>query len=519
MAITTTNYAQQRNWRRHPRVLKRTASAVTAAFAFVSVPAAHAYDWRFVPNVNLTETLTDNVGLTAGNAKEGDLVTQVSPGFTLSTDGPRIKARINYALQATLYATSDRGTRLSNQLNAGGTATLIRDMLYVDATAFASEQSISAFGPQSFNNVNDTGNRANVHSYTISPYLFNRYGSFATSQVRFTHEAVGANSTLLSNTNTDRIQALVSSGPQYIRGNWGLQASTEKKRYSDIDSVDQSSISANAGYSIVPTIRLTATGGYEKNTYVTLGDKPQGKFYTAGFIWTPTSRTNLTVNAGRRYFGNTYFLAANHRARNTVFSLNYSEDITSTQGQFVTTAVIDTSSQLNLLYTPQIADPAARQQFVDLLIRQFGLAPALAVPVNSLTNRYFLQKSLQGSVAVSGAHSTVIGTLFDTRREAQSQQLTVPGLDDSTKQIGASAGWNLQLSPRSSALANISYTRSTSLVTDLQTTYKIARIGMSTTFQPKLNGTLELRHTQQASESFGGDIRENAITASVFAQF
>jgi uncharacterized protein (PEP-CTERM system associated) len=519
MAITTTEYARQRGQRARARVVKRSAGLATAALVLVMSPGANAYDWRFVPNVNLTETLTDNVSLSAGGTKEGDLVTQVSPGFTLSTDGPRLKARINYSLQANLYATSGRATRFTNQLNAGGTATLIRDMLYVDATAFANGQSISAFAPQSFNNVNATGNQANVHSYSISPYLFNRYGSFATSQLRYTHEAVGANTSLLANTNTDRLQAIVSSGPQYIRGNWGLQASTEKKQYSDIDSISQSSISANAGYLIVPTVRLTATGGYEKNTYVTLGDKPEGKFYNAGFTWAPTTRTSLTATAGRRYFGNTYFLAANHRARNTVFSLNYSEDITSTQGQFVSTAVIDTSSQLNLLYTPQIADPAARQQFVDLLIRQFGLGPGLAVPVNSLTNRYFLQKSLQGSIAVSGAHSTVIGTVFDTRREAQSVQITAPGLDDSNKQIGASAAWNLQLSPRSSALANLSYTRSTSLVTDLQTTYKIARVGMTTTFRPKLTGTLELRHTQQASESFGGDIRENAITASVFAQF
>lgn len=379
-------------------------------------------------------------------------------------------------------------------------------------------ESASIFGPISFNNTNVNGNQASVRSYSISPYLLNRYGNFATSQLRYTHEGVSSNSSLLSSTNTDRLNLQVNSGPRYIRTNWGLQASTQKTTYNDLQSVDQSTASVYGGYGIVPTLRLTATGGYEKNTYFTRGEKPEGAFYNAGFSWTPSSRTSVAATAGHRYFGNTYFLAANHRARNTVFSINYNEDVTSSQGQFESVGLINTSSQLNLLYAPQIADSAARQIFVDSLIKQFNLPTSLAVPINSFTNQYFLQKNFQASVAMSGSRSTLIGTLFDTRRIPLSE-VTFVGRDDNIKQIGASLSGTLQLNGRASAFSTLSVTRNAALTTNRHDTYRLLRVGMTTTFQPRLNGSIEARHSQQSSDFFGGDIRENAITASVLMQF
>lgn len=520
MAITTTEYAQARRQRSRPYVLdRRTGSAAAVTLAvLLATPLAGAADWKFVPNVTVTETLTDNVKLAPRGSEEGDLVTQVAPGFELRTDGPQLKARVNYALQATLYATSDTASNVSNLLNATATATLIRDLLYVDAKAGISQQSISLFGAQSFNNVNANGNRTDVRTYSISPYLVNRFGSFATSQLRYTHEAVSSASALLSSTNTDRLNAQLNSGPRYIRTTWGLQASTAKTTYNNLQSVDQSQASANVGYLIVPTLRLTATGGYEKNTYFTVGDKPEGAFYNAGFVWTPSSRTSITATAGRRYFGQTYFLAANHRARNTVFSINYNDEITSTQGQFEAAGRINTSSQLDQLYSPQIADAATRQQFVDALIRQFGLPASLAVPVNSFTNQYFRQKGLQASVAVTGSGSALIATLFDTRRIPLSG-LQFGTQDDNTKQLGGSLSGTLQLGGRSSAFSSATLSRNTALTTNRHDTYSLLRVGMNTTFRPKLTGSIEARHSQQSSDFFGGDVRENAITASVLMQF
>lgn len=536
MATTTTDYARARRnttfkvrASRHPgntthrnrgNVLAKAGSAGVVGVALLLAQASHAAEWRFVPSVIVTETYTDNLRLAPRGSEQSDFVTQITPGFTVTNNGPRLQVRASYGLQSTLYANSDAATNFSSMLDGTVNATLIKDLFLLDARASVGQQNISAFGPQASSNINVTGNRTDVRTYSISPYLVHRFDNFADSRLRYTHESLGANSALLSNSSTDRVQLDVNSGSAFRNVSWGIHGYTEKARYTNSDSVDRSTLSANGAYRILPTFQLTATGGYEKFTYQAPTEQPSGAFYTAGFIWTPTSRTNVTASAGHRFFGPTYALAASHRARNAVISVNYNEDITTSQEQFLTGAVIDTAGQLNTLYSSRIPDPLLRQQLVNALISQSGLPSSLANPVNGFTNRYFLQKSLQASVAVTGARSTVVGTVFSTRREAAQAQLSpVPGLDDNTRQAGVTGSWNLRLSPRTNALANVNYTHTTSLTSDRTDTNKLARFALTTAFQPKLNGSLEYRRTVQDIDAVGGEIRENAIIASLLMQF
>ena len=123
--------------------------------------------------------------------------------------------------------------------------------------------------------------------------------------------------------------------------------------------------------------------------------------------------------------------------------------------------------------------------------------------------------------------NTLLGSVYVTRREPQSgvpQPVAVIGapfnsFDDNSRSVGASGVWSYKFSPRTVSNANLSYTRTHSLTNDLTTSYKVARLGVTTAFQPKLNGSLELRRSLQNSNLFGGDVRENAITASMRMQF
>lgn len=537
MAIITTEFAvefaRRRRLRTRSGVLRMASMSATL---LLTCAAGQASEWRFVPSVNLTETYTDNVRLAPRGLEQSDFVTQIAPGFTLNNDGPRLQVHARYALQTLLYKNADVSPQISNIVDATVHASLIQDLLLMDARASAGQQNVSAFGPIATSNINLTGNRTNVHTYSISPYLVHRFSNVATAQLRYSHEAVGTgnvdnnsgfNFNTFGNSNTDRLALNIDNGPSFRYWTWSAYASTQKTKYTNNESVDQSTFSGNVGYFLVPTFRLTASAGYEKNTYFTVGNQPQGGFYTAGFIWTPSSRTSVTATAGHRYFGQTYSLTATHRARLAAFSASYTEDITSSQAQFLSTQLVSTSSLLNQAFLATIPDPTARQQVVNALILQNGLPAGIAAPVNALTNTYFLQKNFQASIALNGAHNTVVGSVFDTRRIPVSGRQAVTAtvgtplnfFDDNSKQIGANAMWNLQLSPRSSTNASLNYTRSSSTVTDQKTTYKTARLAMSTRFQPKLTGTVELRHSLQGSDFIGGDIRENAITAALLMQF
>jgi uncharacterized protein (PEP-CTERM system associated) len=502
------------------------ATAAVATAAMLTTPVVSAADLRITPNLNIVETYTDNVGLQTRGNERSDFVTQISPGFTLVTNGPRLKANATYALQTTYYAQGTGATSTSNQLNANATAEFVRDLFFMDARASVQQQNISAFGPQSVNNVNINDNRADVRTYSLSPYLRHTFGNSARGELRYSHESVGTNSDLLGISSTDRLLATLDSGRDFGKIGWGLRTSTQTDHYNARRDIQQSAYSGNVRYALTPTFGLTAQAGYEKHDYTSIGDEPRGGLYNVGFNWAPSPRTNVTATVGHRFFGRTYSLLANQRSRHMVFTANYSEDITTSQAQFLGLPAISTAAFLDQLYLTSIPDPIARAQVIETFIRQNGLPSTFANPVNSFTSTYFLEKKLQGSVAFNGARNTVVVTGFDTRRMAQSPgQLSagsntqLSAFDDSNKQIGANVLWNLRLSQRASANANINYTRTTSLTTDRLDTYKTFRLGVTQTFQPKLNGTVELRHTEQNSEVFGGDIRENALTATVLMQF
>ena len=525
MAITTTDMAQEALLARRQRRRSMAVAAATAALAISS--NGSAAEWRFTPILSATETYTDNVALATHGLERSDLVTQISPGFSVTANGPRLKLRANYQLQGTTYLHSNGSSGFSNILDGSLTADLIQDLFYIDARANVSQQNISAFGPQSTNNININNNRADVRTYSISPYLRHNFGSRAFGELRYAHDSVGTNSNLLAASNIDRVSMVLNSGEAFQKISWGARASAQKNHYNGQPDVDQDSISGNVRYFLSPHFSLTATGGYERDTYVTLADKPSGTFYNAGFVWKPTSRTEVSATAGHRYFGQTYSFLANHRARNTVFNVTYTEDITTAQQQFLAQPRVSTAAFLDQLYSAQIPDPVARQQVIDALIRQTGLAPTISNPNNSLTNTYFLQKSLQGSVAVTGARNTVVVTAFDSRRSAQSPQqasntvTTSPfaSLNDSNKQLGLTALWNVQLASNLSGIASLNTTRTTSLSTARVDNYKAFRFGVTQKFRPKLTGSVELRRSQQNSDVLGGDIRENAVTASLRMQF
>ena len=77
--------------------------------------------WSIKPRIGLTETLTDNAALNrAQGNKEGDLITQLTPGIRIEGQSARLKAYLDYALNAQTYAKSDH-SRTQNNLNSFAT--------------------------------------------------------------------------------------------------------------------------------------------------------------------------------------------------------------------------------------------------------------------------------------------------------------------------------------------------------------------------------------------------------------
>lgn len=494
--------------------------SISAAVALLLSSGTYAAEWTIVPSVGASETYTDNVNLAPKPFAKSDYVTEVTPSVSVVKNGRHLKVDATYAMQEIAYAEKNAAARFTQQLHADAKAELIEDLFFLNSTASVSQQNISAFGAQPTNNIYATGNRTSVRTYSISPYLSHTFDAFATSELRYAFDSVAANAGGLSSSRSDTVSSHVNSGPAFRILGWGLQYSDQKIHYPAAKSVELGTISGNLSYLIAPELKLTATAGYDRNDYATLGGSTKGYSWSTGFDWTVSQRTSLVATVGHRYYGDTFSLAATTRSRTTIWDLSYKEAVTTTQSQFGLPATIDTSSYLNQLLSGTISDPTQRQQAVNNIIQNAGLPSSLASSTNYFTNSVFLQKQLQASVALISPKTTLVLSLFDVHREPLSapQNTGISFGNDKTNQLGGSALLSRRLSAHTSANVSLLATRVESVSSGRVDHNQTLRLGLTKQFSPRLKGTVEIRRNQGESSQAGVGYRENAIATFLNVQ-
>lgn len=500
------------------------ATAMGAASAH-----AHGSDWTFSPSIGILETYTDNVSLTPRGNERSDRVTQVSPELNLTYQGRHLKMKGDYKINYVDHTNVQTAVSRFHELNAFANAEVLQDLFFFDAQAKIDQRNASPFGPQSENNLNLTNNRTEVRTYSASPYLRSKFGQTASAELRYSHDYVTSSAPGLLQNNSDRIQFDINSGAAFRTFGWGFNYSNQTLHFRNAGDVDLASASSTLRYLPSQEIAFSVMGGYEKNTYVSTAEKPAGAFWLAGISWTPSPRTSVDAKIGNRFYGRTYALTSSHRTRYSVWSLGYQEEISTTPSLFAVPVTFSTSDFLDNLWKNNIPDPIARQQVIENFIQNTGLPTSMAQSVNILTNRVFLQKSLNGSVALNTAKTTLLVSLYRTSREGQSPLQSDAALlgtanallNDNTRQNGISAVFNWRFTQRTALNLSAGKSRARSLSTGTINNNKTAGISLTTIFQPKVKGTIEVRRRNQTptSSQGTGDVRENAVAASLLVSF
>ncbi len=526
------------------RVPCATAFGVVAMLFFA--PYAGAGDWRVLPRMGLSETYTDNVRLggglgggggfgTTGNSG-GDFVTQINPGVFIRGEARRYRFDLDYTMNNLIYAENSNLTRMRHQLNAAGTGELIQDLFFVDGRASIQQQNISLLGPQAVSNVNATANRADVRTLSVSPYLRHRFGNFATGEVRYLHNEVTSSNSFV-NSSANVYSAFINSGEAFRILSWGLNYSNQSIEITRSGrEVELERTFANLRYMVTPQFALTGTGGYERNTYLSIRGKNSSPTWSVGFMWQPNERTNISLTGGQRFFGDTYNAVASYRTRLTVWDASYDENITTFNQQaqqgaqtgFGSTGFAGGFNQLLTAQNPGL-NPGLIQQGGTALLGM-GLSGSFFDPTNFLTNRLFLQKRFQASFALNGLRNTFVVRGFNMTRQplsvaAADEASLLPGVDLSllnhTRQTGGNVLWSYRLSQRNRANFNFAYTRFSFIGNNREDDLMFGSFNLVRQLQerPNLFAMLEARHNRRASNQPGGDYRESAVIASLNMSF
>jgi uncharacterized protein (PEP-CTERM system associated) len=504
----------------------------STATAILSLPSdSNAGEFVFVPMMQTDLIFTDNVRLAPKGdpQKEADFVTRLVPGIYAQYTARRIQSETDYRLINVIYQNASEQNRTLHNLNSKNTAEVLENTLYFDGNVRMLQVNQSLIGRQG-DDVNQTGNLQSIRQYTASPYIRKKFGDLATSEIRYARILTDSSvSSSFFNSQTNAYTGSILSGPAFQVLQWGLNYTRQDIDF-DLrnDSVRLETGIANVRYNITRRFGITGTGGYENNTFGGgVVNKPKGARWSAGFIWAPTPRTSIEASAGQRFFGDTYFADASHRTRLFAFNANYKEDINSAWNILNIDATGNTINVLTDLFTAQAppgTDPAEIAQLVQLMITELGLPANISNASPFLTNRFFLQKSFESSVALNTAKNTVLVRVFHTTRRPIDNRPLLDGVLGggaltNVKQEGVNALWSYAITPRTRVNANFLYNRLFFYSLNRRDNIYLYTFSVTRELTENIFGLLSYRRNDRRSQDPFSEYIENRFTASVSARF
>lgn len=445
-------------------------------------------------------------------------VIEVSPGVRMVANGARVKGSLEYSLRAMHHfqGTSEEGLRHS--LNAAGNAEVWDGRAYVDASAVASEEAVSAFGPVGGSGIADS-NRAATFSYRFSPYLKGRLAGAADYELRYslagtdTRQSVRSDS--LSQDLSLRLQG-VFNGPL----GWSVQAQSGTMDYSRDRETRSDSVRLNLNYSVSPQLMLTALAGLERNDVLSV-QREAYNITGVGADWRPSPRSRLSMDLQKRYFGHSHNLQLEHRTGLTLWRLRDSRDVSNSPTQ-AATAYAGTLHELLYAYYQDTVpdDPVKLEQLVQAELLNLGLPGNLPVFQRFLSSSATLARTQSLSAILQGRRTVVTATLSRSRTTRLQSLISIGDDFDNTSHV-VQQGLNLsvghRLTPLTSVSADWSLQRNEGSLATQKTANTSLTLRLNTQLAPRTSGSVQWRRTVQDSPA--SPYRETSISGVVNHRF
>lgn len=290
--------------------------------------------------ITTAETYTDNVNLANDDNAESVWVTQVVPSLSACADSGRIRASLDYQLQALFYAGSDVSNEVYNHVAGATTVEILPGHLFLAADSTYGQTVIDPSGVFSDTNLLRANNRTSAWITNISPYWFQRLGRVGQATLRYRYGRAEYGSPDVSDYTLNGVY-LNLSGPPSNRL-WSYQLSMASQRVErdevmagrrgsaiDDDGVTHfDSATLQLGYWLTESLELLGMAGVEDDYHPDGSvDRFGSAIWNVGFRWTSPTNT-LEARYGERAFGSSYSVEATHHAPAFDVTLTYREDTT-----------------------------------------------------------------------------------------------------------------------------------------------------------------------------------------------
>ncbi len=291
-----------------------------------------AANWRFVPNLQLAETYSDNIALRRSGEERADFVTEISPGFTLNADGRRMDIALNYRWRGLYFTRDNEKNAVYHQLGANMGGTLINNLLYIDSSANYRQTVVAPGAAVGQGYIGGGSSLQDVFTSDVSPYLKRKFGSWGEASLRYSQSNVLYPGSSDRNSFSNSVSFRVVDQKTADRWSWSLGYITRSIDYraAGRGSVITRQADLQVGYQLSNRLGINGQVGRDENKYPLAAgtSAPEGNFWNLGLSWQPNPRVHAAIGGGVRYYGSNWYLDLSRRGRRSTLSASYSEGMT-----------------------------------------------------------------------------------------------------------------------------------------------------------------------------------------------
>jgi uncharacterized protein (PEP-CTERM system associated) len=467
-----------------------------AAFAacHLCYGSAVAQEWLIQPSVSAFESLTSNARLDPPGEEKADFVTTISPSLDIHREAPRLTVDLNYALDAIGYAREQEFSEIRNRLNLDSRATLVPEMVFLDANAAIDQQPEDSGRPSSGSQLTASTNLDTVYTYRISPSLNNHLGTFADSGLRYAFSQIYSDN--LPDTTIQTVEGSLISGSRFTRLLWALNADAQEASGSrDISSVF---VAASAEYPFNRTFSLFASAGYEQISDPSLDDEPDGPIGSAGVRLSPGPRSILEVVYNHRFDSDfvtgsaSYLIDSNSRIQ-----AGYTERIETSQTTF--------AENLGFL---------RRDEFGNFIDSRTDRLFQLGDDNFGLEDNAFRLRAFNLALHLVRGRNIWDAVAYHERRE-------IDALDEIDTAYGGSANWQHEMWPGSTFNLTVRYRHETFDTSSERADQDLIGAGASIAqdLNETLDGVLGVNFTRQLADDSEDEFTEAVVSVGLVKRF
>ena len=482
--------------------------------------AAHADKWLIDPYVSVSETYSTNMLFNADTKLTG-LISDVAPGVYVSGNGPRVKANVNYRLDNTYYEGHPEFNQSLNSLGSYATVNALDSWLYVDAIANIDQRDVSAFSARVADPSGGPRSRTETRTVQLSPYIRGMASDVATYQLRYVAAQSNSNDASLANTKVNQWIGSLKNASAGARVGWSADADVTHARNSIIGSLEDTRFRAALTYAVVPQVNVSVSDGRERSNYASPTTQ---ELSTPGYgvNWSPSSHTQATAVAEKRFFGTGHSVLLTHRTAWTAWQY------VDTKDSNVLTSLLATPRQGGLdqlmsdLLVASIPDPLVRAQTVRGLLDQTAtLAGVSAEAVQ--TSRVFVDRVRRAAAVFLGRRDTLTLTVDRTDEHAITDAPNISdsfSLSNDIKQSAVGASWSHRLTRLVALNFSVAKLRTegSGPGPEIHSVQSADSLSLSFQLSPHSTASLGVR-TVRFDSNVEGNFTENAVLAAFVHHF